>query len=137
MGRIEEIAEIHHKCLTEEFKTIGLEVSINSQHLKEKWKENQDNIKTFTQGGKVIGFITTDSEPMIYVDPEYQRQGIGGKLLKISNVKSVWVMKGNTKAENFYRKNGFKPTDWSLSYSRETTKLGHDITEIKWVKDAA
>ena len=109
---------------------IGIEVSINSQHLKEKWKKNQDNIRTFTQGGKVIGFITTDSEPMIYVDPEHQRQGIGGKLLKISNVKSVWVMKGNEKAENFYKKNGFKPT-----ISRETIKLRHEITEIKWVKD--
>ena len=41
-------------------------------------------------------------------------------------------MKGNTKAENFYRKNGFNPTD-----SRETTKLGHKITEIKWVRDGA
>ncbi len=130
LGRIEEIAEIHHKCLVEEFKTIGLEVDISLEHLKKKWKQNQDNIRTFTQGGKVIGFITTDSEPMIYVDPGSQRQGVGGKLLKISNVKSVWVMKGNEKAENFYRKNRFVPND-----SRETTKLGHDITEIQWVKN--
>ena len=122
MGRIEEIAEIHHKCLIEEFKMIGLEVSINLQHLKEKWKKNQDNIRTFTQGGKVIGFITTDSEPMIYVDPEHQRQGVGGKLLKISNVKAVWVMDGNIKAENFYNKNGFNP-----SRVRTTEKLGHKI----------
>jgi GNAT superfamily N-acetyltransferase len=131
LGRIEEIAEIHHKCLIEEFKTIGLEVDISLKHLEKKWKQNQDNIKTFTRGGKVIGFITTDSEPMIYVDPGYQRQGVGGKLLKISNVKSVWVMKGNEKAENFYKKNGFEPTE-----SRKTTKLGHDLIETWWVKSA-
>ena len=130
MGRIEEIAEIHHKCLIEEFKTIGLEVSVDLKHLKEKWKQNQDNIKTFTQGGKVIGFITTDTEPMIYVDPEHQRQGVGGKLLKISNVRSVWVMNGNTKAESFYKKNGFFPVEF-----RETTKLGHTIIETNWVRD--
>ena len=129
MGKIEEIAEIHHKGLIEEFKTIGLEVDISLTHLKKKWKQNLDNIKTFTQGDKVIGFITTDTEPMIYVDPEHQRQGVGGKLLKIRNVNSVWVMNGNTKAENFYKKNGFFPVEF-----RETTKLGHNITETKWVK---
>ena len=130
MGKIEEIAEIHHKCLLEEFKMIGIEVNISLKYLKEKWKQNQDNVRTFTEDNKVLGFITTDTEPMIYVDSEYQRKGIGSTLLKTSNVKSVWVMKGNDKAEKFYYKNGFQPTEL-----RVVSKLGYEIMEMKWVRD--
>ena len=88
------------------------------------------NEKTTSLNDQLILMKLFITEPMIYVDPEHQRQGVGGKLLKISNVRSVWVMEGNIKAENFYRKNRYKAVD-----SRETTKLGHDITETKWVKN--
>ena len=133
MGKIEEIAEIHHKCVVNEFKETGVTTTINHGHLLEMWlKHDKIIVATHKKNGNVVGFMAIwDNESMIYVDPDYQRQGIGSELLKKINESEVWVMEGNTKAENFYKKNGFKPTD-----SRETTKLGHDITEIKWVKNA-
>jgi GNAT superfamily N-acetyltransferase len=130
LGKVEQITKIHYNGLVEEFKAVGIEADIDYKHLKKKWKEQQDKVKTYTEDGKILGFITTEKEPMVYVDPEYQRQGIGSTLLKASNVRSVWVMNGNVKAEKFYYKNGFFPT-----VTRTTEKLGHKIDETRWVDE--
>lgn len=130
-NELEEVATIHYNGLIEEFKAIGIDASINYNHLINMWW-NHDPATLYYKDEKVVGFITEFvGESMIYIDPDYQRLGIGSELLNETDIDTVWVMKGNTKAENFYKKNGFKPTD-----SRETTKLGYKITEVKWVKDA-
>ncbi len=133
MGTLDEIAHIHYKGLSDEFGEIGLGVNISYEHLRKKWEGYEDYVRTHKRDNRVIGFAgNIDGSLMIYVDPDYQRMGIGKRLLNEIDLPwlDIWVMKGNTKAENFYKKNGFNPAD-----SRETTKLGHDITEIKWVRE--
>lgn len=132
MGIIDNIVSIHYYGVIEEFKAIGIDLQdLSYEHLRNKWTEKNYKTKVHYENGKIVGFVTIiDEEPIIYVSQKHQRKGIGSELLEQSYIRDVWVMKGNTKAEKFYEKNGFNPTD-----SRETTKLGHDITEIKWVKD--
>ena len=135
MGKIKEIATIHYNGLIEEFKAIGIDAKIDYAHLEKMWNKriwegNKFIITQRNKNNKTIGFFAIfDNEPMIYIDYSYQRQGIGSKLLKRANISSVWIMIGNDKAQEFYRSQGFEPTD-----SRETIKLGHKITELKWVR---
>jgi len=133
LGIVEEIAKIHYEGLIEEFKAIGIDADISRNHLESMWELYSDNIiATHKKKGKVVGFLGLwKGKPMIYVDSKYQRQGIGSELLNKVYAGVVWVMEGNTKAENFYRKHGFKPVS-----ARETSKLGHSIIETKWVRNA-
>ena len=131
MGKVEEIAQIHHEGLLEEFKAVGIDATISHDHLVDMWGKYAHETLTFSQDGKILGFLGLfDGSPMIYVSLKHQREGIGSYLLQNAKIKFVWVMDGNAKAENFYKKHGFNPTE-----SRELTKLGHKITEIKWIRD--
>ncbi len=128
MGRIEEI---HYLGLLQEFGQIGYKINIDYSYLKDKWADYKGSVVTEAVNGKIVGFATTD-EPMIYVDSDYQRQGIGSKLLKKANISCVWVANANVPANKFYERNGFKPTE-----SREVVKLGCKLRENKWVKSEA
>ena len=137
MRIIDEIANIHYSGLTEEFNAIGITTRINYNHLRKMWGQriregNKVVLTERNKKGKTIGFLAIfDDNPMVYVDNSYQRRGIGKRLLELSKVDTVWVMLGNDKAQEFYRSQGFEPTK-----SREVVKLGHNITELKWVKGA-
>ena len=76
MSRIEQIARIHYEGLVEEFKSVGLDANITYKHLKERWEEYDGFVRTFSEDGKVVGFITNDSEDsMIYIDPRGPSSG--------------------------------------------------------------
>ena len=136
MGTVEEIAKVHHEGLIEEFKSLWINADIDYDHLEALWKERiweKDNLILThkNEKGKVVGFLATYKDAtMLYVDKDYQRQGIGKKLLEDSKVDSVWVMMGNNKAEWFYKSQGFEPAE-----SRVVIKFGLGLTEVNWVKN--
>lgn len=49
----------------------------------------------------------------LYIDPFFQNEGIGGKLLNFAvereAARSLWVLEKNTRAIAFYRSHGFTP----------------------------
>jgi GNAT superfamily N-acetyltransferase len=105
--------------------------------------ENPDATKPWTivaeDNGFIAGFATTapardaDAEGCgelyaLYVDPDYWGRGIGADLIKAACSRLVelgfqqatlWVMKGNERAERFYAIDGWKPD-------------GHERSEVMW-----
>ncbi|MBR3229091.1 GNAT family N-acetyltransferase [Candidatus Saccharibacteria bacterium] len=86
----------------------------------------------------VKGLIRIDGAEIkeLYVDPFFERKGIGGNLLNyaISNyhVQELWVLDKNEKAKNFYLKHGFTETN----QVREVPEApGSKITERKMALD--
>ncbi len=65
----------------------------------------------------VKGLISIDGVEVteLYVDPFFERKGIGGKLLDFVvskyGCRELWVLDKNDKAKNFYLKHGFSETD--------------------------
>ena len=63
----------------------------------------------------------------LYVLPDFQRQGIGGRLLALAKERSpdgltLWVFQQNTQARTFYASHGFVPerfTDGAENEERE------------------
>ncbi|MBO4872362.1 MAG: GNAT family N-acetyltransferase [Lachnospiraceae bacterium] len=84
-----------------------------------------DNLLVAKDGERVIGFVGFGESREIpdcgeifalYVLEEYQRKGIGSRLmeagmrqLSVYPKKSLWVLAENRKAIRFYRKYGFRP----------------------------
>lgn len=131
MGDIKDIARIHFKGVILELGQIGedLPVKYSLFWFERVWEEQTCKITTHKIDGKVVGFATTiDNETMIYVDPEYHRQGIGSKLL--GDTKEVWVLDGNKMAEGFYKKNGFNKTDMI----RKCAIFGNELKENFWLR---
>ena len=64
--------------------------------------------------GKIAGFIAFQKGWVnhLYIDPPFQRQGIGRKLLEIakrsSDALKLWVFEINSPAIAFYEKEGFR-----------------------------
>ena len=64
----------------------------------------------------VRGMLHAEGEEVkeLYVDPFFQRTGIGSKLLHFAaeqlNAHYLWVLEKNQKAITFYRSHGFTPT---------------------------
>jgi GNAT superfamily N-acetyltransferase len=105
--------------------------------------ENPDPTKPFTivaeDNGIITGFATTaparDADAQgcgelyaLYVDPDYWNRGIGADLIKAARARLVelgfqqatlWVMKGNARAERFYAIDGWEPD-------------GHERSEVMW-----
>ena len=71
----------------------------------------------------------------LYVDPFFEGEGIGGKLLDFAvsenDCQKLWVLDRNEKAKRFYRKHGFFET----GQSREVPEVpGSKIFEVEMVK---
>ena len=71
----------------------------------------------------------------LYVLKEYQNKKIGYELIKSAihllskyNYISLWVLKGNIKAINFYKKVGF-----ILTGEEKKAVLGNEIIELKMI----
>ena len=71
----------------------------------------------------VIRISGTEIEKL-YVEPQFQSQGIGAALLRFAvqkkNAASLWVLEYNTRGIAFYERNGFRLT-------------GEKILEDEWV----
>ena len=86
----------------------------------------------------VKGLIHIDGAEIkeLYVDPFFERKGIGGKLLDyaISNyhVQELWVLEENEKAKSFYLKHGFTETN---QVKEAPEAPGSKITERKMILD--
>lgn len=95
---------------------------------------------------KIIGFCVAKKEDKennlsaIYISPEYQGKGIGGKLAHIAlewfgNEKdiSVFVADYNQNAIGFYEKLGFKDTGERIEEESLRLKNGKLIPEMKMI----
>lgn len=71
------------------------------------------------EGGRLVGVIAflEDWIDQLYVLPEAQERGIGGRLLDVAKsaypVLSLWTFKRNAPARRFYEKHGFFVVDES------------------------
>lgn len=124
---IREVEEKDFQLLTNLYKEIfATNISFN---------EEFNNKKVYVENNKIIGFIDYSiiydraEINYIWVNPDYQRKGIATKLLNnmLSNLNGVLnvtleVNDSNTKAINFYLKNGFKTVSKREKYYRD----GHD-----------
>lgn len=76
--------------------------------------------------GVVKGIIRISGHEVkkLYVEPQFQSQGIGAKLLEFAvhklEVSELWALEYNTRGISFYQKNGFKLT-------------GEKIMEDEWI----
>ncbi|AQX05364.1 GCN5 family acetyltransferase [Elizabethkingia meningoseptica] len=87
----------------------------------------QVNLFVHEADAQLTGFmgITGDMLDMLFIDPEYRRQGIGGKLFQLAldkfNIRRVDVNEQNAQAVAFYHKQGFQQTG-----RRATDDFGKD-----------
>ncbi len=87
-----------------------------------EWLEN-----TYVfEDGVVKGMIRVDGEEIVklYVDPQFQSQSIGAKLLQYAidekQASWLWVLEQNERGISFYKRNGFAFT-------------GERILEDEWI----
>lgn len=69
--------------------------------------------------------IAGDFIDQLYVDPDYQRQGLGKGLLEFAKSLSsehlwLYTLQINTNARAFYEKNGFRPVKLGISPAPES-----------------
>jgi GNAT superfamily N-acetyltransferase len=120
---------------------------------KKYWTENlsalssKDFVLVAESAEGVIGFAAVMDKPEkgydallnnLHVRPDIKGQGIGGKLLKAvaANLLKtgrknfyLWVLKGNTPAEEFYKAKGGRPADHSTAvFGQEVV----DQTRFVW-----
>jgi GNAT superfamily N-acetyltransferase len=101
-----------------------------------------------TEAGVISGFATTaparDSDIpdhgelfALYVDPEYWGRGIGAALISAARARlydqgfrnaALWVMMNNTRAERFYKIDGWQPD----GLSRTDTLWGVTVDELRY-----
>jgi GNAT superfamily N-acetyltransferase len=68
-------------------------------------------------GGGVVGYIAFADGWVnhLYIAPQFQRRGIGGKLLEIAKEAharlELWVFQANAPAISFYQRQGFRPVE--------------------------
>ncbi|SKB12858.1 N-acetyltransferase GCN5 [Planktothrix sp. PCC 11201] len=111
------ICRVHNRSQPDEFKGScdlramrPLEQNPNVHHIRYTYDKF-----VACEGKKVVAFIALDSHciALLYVDPDYQNQGIGKRLLDLS-LKLIAspiytiVMAGNQRAIAFYKKSGFQ-----------------------------
>lgn len=103
------------------------------------------------EGGSICGFATTmlshDAELAgfgelcaLYVDPEWWRRGIGVALVRAARARLLelgvrnaflWVLKGNVRADRFYRNDG-----WALDgCSRTETMWGVTLDDFRYRRE--
>jgi ribosomal protein S18 acetylase RimI-like enzyme len=117
--------------------------------------KNSDPAKPYTivaaEGGSICGFASSrrsnDGDVAglgelcaLYVDPQCWGRGIGAALVAAARARLVelgvrngflWVLKGNVRADRFYRNDG-----WSLDgYSRTDTVWGVMVDEIRYRRE--
>jgi len=121
-----EIARIHREGVVLELEQLGLKLDPKYSlcWFEDVWDEVKPKyIKTHKHG-----FIANfEGEIMLYVDPDYHRNGIGSDLIKDVD-GMVWVLKGNKMAEGFYAKNGF----YNTGKRRNVVMFGHEVVLHLW-----
>lgn len=76
----------------------------------------------------------------LYLLPEVIRQGLGSQLIEETlrllredgyNHFYLWAIEGNTAADAFYRKHGFRPTQDRVAFQIG----GQDVVDVRYVKE--
>lgn len=90
---------------------------------------------SFVYDSQVIkGFCLCKDKELVklYVDPFFQNEGIGTKLLTFAvqseGVQHLWVLKKNEKARRFYARHGFTP-DGQSKFEEGTKELLVHLTK--------
>lgn len=117
----------------------------------ERWKQNIKNQKenelilVAKAENKIVGFCVATKRfkenniTAIYIDPAFQRQGIGSmfmkKIFSWFGDKKVYVLVAeyNKKAVNFYKKFGFVDTGKRIKEEFLKMKSGNYIIEVEFV----
>ena len=119
----------------------------------EGWKKlySNSNMRRWVakKGSDIIGFCSAVKENegnriyAIYVLPEFQRQGLGKKLMEkalvwLGREKDIYVNSAsyNIQALKFYEKFGFNKSSRSVNSTVEPLPTGKAIPEIEMVKKA-
>lgn len=110
------LCQIHDQARKQELKSANLEAAfIPLEIAAEKEGLFRDyQVYVAVMENNVVGFVAFNKEELgwLYVDPDFQHQGIGSKLIDFvlgSPYKPIYleVLKGNP-AKNLYLKKGFK-----------------------------
>ena len=76
----------------------------------------------------------------LYLLPEATRRGLGGQLLEEAMRLMredghghfyLWAIEGNTAADAFYRKHGFRPTEEQVRYQIG----GQDVVDVRYIRE--
>jgi GNAT superfamily N-acetyltransferase len=78
--------------------------------------------------GRAVAVLVLDGEQVdqLYVDPDWQRRGIGSQLVRLAQARrpeglALWTFQANLRARSFYERHGFVPvacTDGSANEER-------------------
>ena len=91
---------------------------------------NKVHLALDTDVNKVVGMMATDGNELnqLYIDPSYQRMGIGGRLLDIAKQQSPGRLEArtfevNSAAQDFYGKHGFSAIGRDFNECRKMAEL--------------
>lgn len=93
---------------------------LNVVDMSAEYTENSEALKNtyvYDDNGVVKGIIRINGIEVekLYVEPQFQSQGIGAKLLKFAitefNASFLWALEYNKRGIAFYQRNGFILTD--------------------------
>ena len=149
-------AYVHYTAWKEAYKGIVCSDYLDNLSLEERTKKAFESFKSAPNDliiakdkEKVIGFCAyrnicadedlkdTSEIGAIYILKEYYGKGVGYKLisfalneLKDTKQTSLWVIKNNVRAINFYKKVGFK-----FEVKEQVVEFGTPITEVRMIKE--
>ncbi len=123
----EEVLDIYASGKLEEFEGFNFEEKPDlSKEYREKVKFLKSEIYVIQKEGSVIGFggYKNNYISFLYIKKSEQNKGYGEKLLdfiikKINKDVILHTARGNLKAINFYKKNGFKLIGSLLDNSKD------------------
>lgn len=101
---------------------------LNVMDMASEYTENSANLKNsfVYDDGVVKGVIRISGEEIekLFIEPQFQNQGIGAKLLEFAvterHASYLWVLEYNKRGIEFYKRNGFELT-------------GEKVIEDDWV----
>jgi GNAT superfamily N-acetyltransferase len=74
----------------------------------------------------VIGVLALDGDEVdqLYVDPDWQRRGVGSTLLQLAQARrpgglALWTFQSNHPARRFYERHGFLAVTWTDGSTNE------------------
>jgi GNAT superfamily N-acetyltransferase len=76
--------------------------------------------------GRAVGVLVLDGEEVdqLYVDPDWQRRGIGSQLMRLAQTRrpeglALWTFQTNLAARRFYERHGFVAVAWTEGSANE------------------